>query len=465
VGVAVVASWALVELTSPGLYRGGFALVACASAVLVLAAIAGPRTAAALGWRPLAAVGDHSYAIYVLHLPIFLVLDPDRVGVDGPALLAVRLAVTAAVAVAVHAVVERPVHLGGALPGRVGRLGLATAFAAVAVFAVAMPRVDPTLDERDLGELLAIGGEGPTVLTAPSTTAPSAGVPASPADPAVVPADADLAPGDVAAPSATTAPGSAPTSVPPAPAPRLLVVGDSTALVNGAAMQEWGARTGRVEVDVVGAPACSFFQEGDIVYREGWQEAPSPACLNLLDRIEDVAADRRPDAVVLFIGSAQLADRVVPGTSTRTAMGDPAFDAAYDSAAGAALARLAALGPPVLWATVPTPAWVPEMTVPNTDLPGDGPVTMNDAGRAARLRELDAPLAAAYGIEVVPYAEHLTRPDGTVDPRLRPDGLHLAVDAVHEAMDTWLEAELRAAFNRAAGDADVRATRWTVPSG
>ncbi|HVC06985.1 MAG TPA: acyltransferase family protein [Solirubrobacterales bacterium] len=62
---------------SPFLYRGGFALLALASALLI-AALAHPacRLGPVLGWRPLRWIGVRSYAIYLWHYPIIVLTTP-----------------------------------------------------------------------------------------------------------------------------------------------------------------------------------------------------------------------------------------------------------------------------------------------------------------------------------------------------------------------------------------------------
>jgi peptidoglycan/LPS O-acetylase OafA/YrhL len=99
--------------TAGWLYTGGFLLVAVLSALVVVAATDdGSAVARLLSWEPLRRVGLVSYGLYLWHWPVYVVLTPDRVGADGPALLALRLAVTAGFATASYLLVERPVRAG-----------------------------------------------------------------------------------------------------------------------------------------------------------------------------------------------------------------------------------------------------------------------------------------------------------------------------------------------------------------
>jgi hypothetical protein len=51
---------------------------------------------------------------------------------------------------------------------------------------------------------------------------------------------------------------------------------------------------------------------------------------------------------------------------------------------------------------------------------------------------------------MVPYAERISNPDGTVASSIRPDGVHLKQEAVPGIMDRGLEADLRTAYQQVA---------------
>src|SRR5262249_6490756 len=91
------------------LYRGGFALVALATALVVLSVAHGAGPAAWLLDRgPFRAVGRVSYGIYLWHWPAISLLTPARLGFGGIALAAVRLGATAVGTVTSWFVIERP---------------------------------------------------------------------------------------------------------------------------------------------------------------------------------------------------------------------------------------------------------------------------------------------------------------------------------------------------------------------
>ena len=77
------------------LYRGGFAYVAGATALAVLASTSAGPVAWCCDRRTLRSLGRVSYGVYLWHWPAIVLLTPARVAVGGLALAAVRLAVTA----------------------------------------------------------------------------------------------------------------------------------------------------------------------------------------------------------------------------------------------------------------------------------------------------------------------------------------------------------------------------------
>jgi peptidoglycan/LPS O-acetylase OafA/YrhL len=111
--VTLAAMVVYVDARSAWLYRGGFLVVALAAAALVAAAATGGVVARVLAVRPLVAVGAVSYGLYLWHWPVDVALDASRTGLDGAALLTVRVAVTFALAIASYRLVETPIRRGG----------------------------------------------------------------------------------------------------------------------------------------------------------------------------------------------------------------------------------------------------------------------------------------------------------------------------------------------------------------
>jgi peptidoglycan/LPS O-acetylase OafA/YrhL len=117
-------------------YRGGFFLAGLSAAAIILGSVCVPGglIARIMSLRPLVLLGTISYGAYLWHYPIYVFVDSERVGFAGLGLLALRFALTIAVATASYVLVERPV-MEGTLWRSVRSLGWAAA-AIVATVAV-----------------------------------------------------------------------------------------------------------------------------------------------------------------------------------------------------------------------------------------------------------------------------------------------------------------------------------------
>ncbi len=107
--VAVFGAVLLVPRDVEWLYRGGMGLFLVPTLGLLAAAARSDGIAATvLSFRPLVALGRWTFSIYVLHWPLFYVLDAERTGLDGWELATVRLAAAIALGAVLHVLVERP---------------------------------------------------------------------------------------------------------------------------------------------------------------------------------------------------------------------------------------------------------------------------------------------------------------------------------------------------------------------
>ncbi|GAA0227940.1 acyltransferase family protein [Cryptosporangium japonicum] len=115
VGLAgLVVAFVVAAQADPRMYQGGFLALSVVTALVVASVVGRGRYSpnVLLSWQPLVVVGVLSYGLYLWHWPIFLVLSPERTGVDGIPLLVVRLALTGLVSVASFIIVERPLRIG-----------------------------------------------------------------------------------------------------------------------------------------------------------------------------------------------------------------------------------------------------------------------------------------------------------------------------------------------------------------
>ncbi len=112
--IVLLRAWVTTSADSTLLYRGGFLLLAAGVAVIITAAVQPEPgiVGRVLSLPPLRGLGLISYGAYLWHWPLYLVLTPDRMHLDGYGLFAVRVAATLGVATASYFLVEMPVRHG-----------------------------------------------------------------------------------------------------------------------------------------------------------------------------------------------------------------------------------------------------------------------------------------------------------------------------------------------------------------
>jgi hypothetical protein len=293
--------WATVTDHSDALYQGGF-LVEALLVSVVIAAVTQPNAgllSAVLSIAPLRWIGRISYGLYLWHWPIFVVLSPDRVGIDGYALFALRLAVTFGVASLSYIYIEMPVRRG-------------------------------KFNARSLRRLApgAIAGVLVAVLVTTSGAAPTVEVQARDLKaPVVLGARADRV------------------DVPR----RVLLVGDSLAGSLGPGFERASVQQ-HFSFWNAAVPGCGLADVGE--YWVGVWRAENDACKPVWrERWPQHIVDFDPDVVVVLVGGHDTTDRLINGVEKR-----------FDTPAGAAMERhdiqlattlLSAQGARVVWLTLP----------------------------------------------------------------------------------------------------------------
>lgn len=389
--IYVVALLYLVGPDAPFVYRGGFALYAIATALLINAALQPGLVRRVLSARPLVWLGVISYGAYVYHWPIDQLLDAHRTGLDGAALLAAQLAATFVVARLSYVALEKPIRTGRWPNGRARLLAPAAAVALIALATVLV-----SADPGGVADREAHGSWAPPPMP------------------------------DVSSPRR-------------AHAVRVIVFGDSVAWTLGRGFASWAEKTGD-EIAVWnlavygcglarsydGAPVYQLLSERKCDDWTGWWEAE-------IDRF-------RPDVVVILSGSWDLVERRLPGSTALRSPGDPVYDdwllGEYQLAVDIASSR----GAHVVWLTAPCLG--PEAA--------QSPLGRTAAIEPANIERLDRVilprLAASRPGRVTLFDLFATVcPDGRFVDRLpwaddlRPDGIHFGKHAARRIASRLVE--------------------------
>jgi peptidoglycan/LPS O-acetylase OafA/YrhL len=309
-GLGLVAFVVLVATTPQSatwLYRGGFVGVSVVSCALIIGATGSPVWRDAIGTPVLVMIGKVSYGLYLIHWPVYLWLNEDRVGTGGLPLFMLRIAVTAALTVVSYRVVEQPIRLRSFL--RTPEIALsAFSVAVVATLSIAVFRAAVTDDVAPPSEAaierpdaVAFDDAG-AVLFSPSAEVAAQPVPLAPVSTAPV------------------------VTEPPKPI-RALVLGTSPDLVNRLREESRaGANTlnGR-QIEVIDgiSPGCPIAPALSIAGPDG-TEVDVGSCTPTLELWPTIVAREQPD--VVLIGLSDL-DRVPVRRAEDTALPTTSDDA------------------------------------------------------------------------------------------------------------------------------------------
>ena len=421
----LVVALALVKGSEPWLYEGGLPLVSIAAAAVIAHTVVNPDgwTARLLGLAPLRAAGRLSYGLYLWHWPLYLLLNGARTGLSGGALLAVRLAATAAAAFASDRLLERPVRAG--LPRGVwARVAAPAAAAATALVVVAATTALP-------------GGRAPEPT---AELASSAGL-------------AELALGAIRPPAEakevrTRTPGQ-PLDV--------LVLGDSVAqtLARGLASQAPKADMTMTEATLLG---CGVARGGPLRYAGKDQDEP-PACPSWPAHWSAAVLVHDPDVVLVVVGRWEVVDRFWEGRWAH--LGEADFDRYVEDELEEAVTTASARGARVALATAPYYS--------RGERRDGGRWPEDDPARVDRLNELVAAVAARHPEEVsVVDLGAKTAKDGGYTRSL--DGVLLRYDGVHFTpvggrwLAPWLLPQLSALGPPVVADGATSTTTSTTTS-
>ena len=390
--------WSTTGLYSSNLFRGVTALNAVLTAWIVFSAtVPGPLTTA-LGSLPLRTLGRLSYAAFLLHWPLFLLLDHDRIGLEGPPLFLVRVAATLVAAAAVTYGLERPVRRR--VPERTAGVAVAGALAVVSAAAAVLPEQPPP------GVHLAVDdGRGAGDLDV------------------VVPTGDEVA--------------------------SVVVVGDSLAASLVPGFEAWNAEhpDEQVRVHTHVAEDCPLSAPGP-VRLAGRTIGEDVACLGFEARLPILLEEADPDVVVVVPSVADLGEREIDREWAH--LGDVVFDDWLWQELTDLAGTLEGAGVPVVWTTAPHVRLAP------ADEGDWTTVAENDPARVDRLNEIVRAVVAGRDGSVVAdlgaWAQRLPR--GEFGPDHRAEGRDLTEAGATSAV-SWLVPELRAVLDGGDGGEDA----------
>ncbi|MEM7139886.1 MAG: acyltransferase [Actinomycetota bacterium] len=418
--VAMAAMWSTAQPTDLWLYRGGLALHAALTLVVLVAAMTpGSLVRRVLSIRPLVRLGVISYGGYLLHWPVLLVLQQET-ALEPVSRFAMGLAITLPLALAMHRFVEAPIRRARVSPKQLALVVPATALTAVVILAVAAlnpPDEDPidfAAAQRSLDALTAPAAEPvETTTTVEDTSEVVADVAG-----AVEEARADLT-------------------------PTIAMFGDSTALMTGQGVALW-ARDNPDELTMIRGNArlgCGLIAEGTRIL-EGREFAVQENCVDwlggwtaALDESVDAGSSARLDVAIIQLGAWEIVDH-----RTR---GDDGFRSLLDDERAEVQRAILRDAVETLHGYADTVALIAHPDVGEgrlAGLPAGAEYPEYDPARAQRWRTIVHDVAAERAdTAVIDMAAWIDARDD--DLWLRPDGVHFSLDST-VAVAEWLVPEI-----------------------
>ena len=354
-----------------------------------------------------------SYGLYLWHWPVFVIMTPDRVGLDGAELAAARMAVAFVVATVSYFLIEQPIRRHGlrGAAGRLRRVGLRVHPAAIAAVLVLVVLV--------------------VVRTSTGTLASD---PAAGWTPMIVPAHGEPVP------TTSIPPGYVLPGIPEDRPLRLVVAGDSVAWSIGYPWENGRAERPDSVADlrIVANLGCTITPGVPIVEGVEW---PPVLCPDWPRAWETTAFGFQPDVMLVMWGAWEVYDHRV-GDEVLVA-GTPEYGLAYEQGMAESIDLVTSVAP----ATRLVYATVTCMHEAGLALGGESS-PRNDPERLAWVNERTARVAAGHPGRILvvdldpllcPGGEPIDRIDG-MDPR--EDGVHFTPE-FSPTVWAYIEAQVR----------------------
>ena len=380
VGVVVLSRFSSVD--SPWVYSGALTAFAGLSVICLIAAIQAGPVRSILSSSPLVRIGEVSYGLYLIHWPVIVWLNSERVDLQPTTLFGVQVIVTVILTVASYWLIEQPIRRRKVLLSV--RWAASTFVAAVvgvlilasAILASASTQVDTTPDV-----LVTIAS---TSSVADSSNVTSTTIVSSSAKPARVDRTGPLS---------------------------VLVIGDSTAENIATALAQ--ASDGSLGVISGGVLGCPLLKVAQVRDRKDSQQDVS-YCPNNEQLVRDHVSE--VDAIVVIAGVANQWAFQYAGSDVWVEPASDQYKADLNGFLENIEAIVASRGLPVLVFETPP-------VRDNPKILGDDIAAL--VRWAAVIDEWDSNW---YSVKMVPYADALSDPNTDEGKAERPDGVHLAED-------------------------------------
>ena len=416
--VALLAACVLFPTVGGPAYHGALPLVAvCSAALIVGLQVEGP-VRVLLSQRPVVGLGKVSYGVYLYHWPVYIWVDRQHWDLNIWVSLALKLLITMALTLASYFLLERPIRTATWLPPRRTLVAALGGTALVAGLAFVVPRLGDYYGVDDAAAEAASIDTGPVAPLVPSTTVAQSTVPDTTAE--SVPAEVTTTVG----PTTTTQ------LVPPRPV-RILVMGDSTAEAVGAGLVAWAAANPEMaQVQVEAGAGCGLSLEGYLVF-DGLPERDIAAqCGTYVEGLAGIAAEVKPDVVMLITTTWDVADRRVEAGGPRVRADTPE-----------ALAQIArsfqTVTDSLLAAGVPRVVWIKE-PLPIMGMLGVGDPQGDIVRHQALYGVMDAMAAANPAVRAVDLNGWVDDADLEIHIPSRPDAVHWTAEASLRIADEFL---------------------------
>ena len=394
-GVIVLARFSSVD--SHWVYSGALTAFAGLSVICLIAAVQAGPARSFLSWPLLVRVGEVSYGLYLIHWPVIVWLNSERVDLQPTVLFGVQVIVTVMLTVTSYWLIEQPIRRRKILQSV--RWSASTFVAAVvgvlilasAILASAQSQVDTTPDV-----LVTIAS---TSSVADSSNVTSTTIVSSSTKPARVDRTGPLS---------------------------ILVIGDSTAENIATALAQ--ASDGSLGVISGGVLGCPLLKVAQVRDRKDSQQDVS-YCPNNLQLVRDHVSE--VDAVVVVAGVANQWAFQYAGTDVWVEPTSDQYKADLDGFLEKIEVIVAPRGLPVLVFETPP-------VRDNPKILGDDIATL--LRWAEVINEWDSHW---YSVKMVPYADALSDPNSDEGKAERPDGVHLAEEFGRELARIILIPRLR----------------------